>query len=63
MTGFFGVQVAYPTWHFAAVSFFRGELKEFEIEELGEYGKSPIGQLFAKYRWKRYSDVFSKKEK
>ena len=62
MTGIFGVQVAYPTWHFAAVDFFRGELDEFEIEELGEYGKSPIGQLFAQYRWKQFSDEYTHNE-
>ncbi|MYI92503.1 MAG: hypothetical protein F4073_11220 [Rhodobacteraceae bacterium] len=68
MTGIFGVQVACPTWQFAAINFFRdgftiSELDESEIEELGEYGKSSIGQLFAQYRWKRFSDANTPNEK
>ena len=45
-----------PRWETEAIMVFRGEFDEDELDEIDDYVKSPIAQLFARFRWARIKD-------
>ena len=42
-----------PHWETDAIMVFRGEFDEEDSDELDDYAKSPIAQVFARFRWAR----------
>ena len=42
-----------PHWEADAIMVFRGEYDREELDDIDDYTKSPIAQLFARFRWAR----------
>ena len=42
-----------PHWEADAIMVFRGEFDKEELDDIDDYAKSPIAQLFARFRWAR----------
>ena len=45
-----------PSWETEALMIYRGEFDEEDIGDINDYSKSPIAQLFARFRWNRIKD-------
>lgn len=43
-------------WETDAILVFAGEITKEELDDLDDYVKSPIAQLFARFRWYRIKD-------
>lgn len=51
-----------PHWETDAIMVFRGEFDKEELDDIDDYAKSPIAQLFARFRWARIKDHVEQSE-
>ena len=49
-------------WEWDAINVLRGKYDEQELNDIDDYAKSPIAQLFAKFRWARIKDHVEQSE-
>ena len=51
-----------PYWEHEAITVFIGEINKEELDDMDDYVKSPIAQLFARFRWARIKDYVEQSE-
>ena len=51
-----------PRWETEAIMVLRGEFDKEELDDICSYTKSPIAQLFARFRWARIKDHVEQSE-
>ena len=51
-----------PSWETEALMIYREELDEEDMGDINDYSKSPIAQLFARFRWNRIKDYVEQSE-
>ena len=51
-----------PHWETDAITVFRGEFDKEELDDIDDYAKSPIAQLFARFRWAKIKEHVEQSE-
>ena len=52
-----------PHWETDAIMVFRGEFIKEDLDDIDDYAKSPIAQVFARFRWARIKQHVEQTEK